>query len=70
MDRVNYWRVVLGAWVIVLLLSPVSAMSAGNLKKVIFAIPSITINMTPLWIAQEKGFFKEEGLDVKVTYIP
>jgi NitT/TauT family transport system substrate-binding protein len=69
MARVKDWRVVLGAWAFVLLLNPVSATAAENLKKVIMAIPSVTINMTPLWIAQEKGFFKEEGLDVEVKFI-
>jgi NitT/TauT family transport system substrate-binding protein len=69
MDKVKYWGVVLGVLAFVLVLSPVSAMSAENLKKMTIAIPSVTIAMSPLWIAQEKGFFKEEGLDVEVKFI-
>lgn len=33
------------------------------------AYSSITGAMLPLWVAQEKGFFKRQGLDVELTYI-
>ena len=33
------------------------------------AIPSIVIDFAPLWIARDKGFFRDERLDAEVTYI-
>ena len=33
------------------------------------AIPSIVIDFAPLWIARDKGFFREERLEVEITYI-
>ena len=33
------------------------------------AIPSIVIDFAPLWIAREKGIFREEGIDVELTFI-
>jgi NitT/TauT family transport system substrate-binding protein len=42
---------------------------AEPLKKIRIAIPSIVIDFAPLWIAREKGIFREEGIDVELTYI-
>ena len=33
------------------------------------AIPSIVIDFAPLWIARDKGIFREEGIEVEITYI-
>lgn len=46
-----------------------TAQSAEPLRKFRIAIPSVVIDFAPLWIAREKGIFKEEKLDVEVTFI-
>jgi NitT/TauT family transport system substrate-binding protein len=51
------------------LLTPGLAMGAEPLKKMRVAIPSIVIDFAPLWIARDKGLFREEGVDVEITYI-
>ena len=45
------------------------AESAEPLRKIRIAIPSIVIDFAPLWIAPEKGFFRDERLDAEITYI-
>src|SRR5262245_7157521 len=51
------------------LLVPGLTMGAEPVKKMRVAIPSIVIDFAPLWIARDKGLFKEERLDVEITYI-
>jgi hypothetical protein len=46
-----------------------TALPADSLKKVRVAFPSIVIDFAPLWIAREKGLFREEGIDAEITYI-
>jgi NitT/TauT family transport system substrate-binding protein len=43
--------------------------AAEPLKKIRIAIPSIVIDFAPLWIARDKGIFREERIDPEVTYI-
>lgn len=43
--------------------------AAEPFRKVRIAIPSIVIDFAPLWIAREKGFFRDERLDAEITYI-
>jgi NitT/TauT family transport system substrate-binding protein len=66
-------RVALAPWIAVCLtLCPlllVEGRGAEPLKKVRIAIPSIVIDFAPLWIAREKGFFRDERLDAEITYI-
>jgi NitT/TauT family transport system substrate-binding protein len=38
-------------------------------RKIRIAIPSIVIDFAPLWIAREKGFFRDERIDVEIPYI-
>src|SRR5215475_2459956 len=45
------------------------AMSAEPLKRMRVAAPSIVIDFAPLWIAREKGLFREERIEVEITYI-
>src|SRR6266568_4546294 len=52
-----------------LLCSLAQANAAEPLKKMRIAIPSIVIDFAPLWIAREKGIFREEGIDVELTFI-
>jgi len=47
---------------------PGMAVGAERLKKIRVAIPSIVIDFGPLWIAREKGFFRDERLDVEIIY--
>src|SRR5258707_12642147 len=43
--------------------------AAEPLKKMRIAIPSIVIDFAPLWIARDKGIFRDERIDAEVTYI-
>jgi NitT/TauT family transport system substrate-binding protein len=43
--------------------------AAEPLRKIRIAIPSIVIDFAPLWIARDKGFFRDERIDPEVTYI-
>ena len=36
-------------------------------RKVKMTIPVVAHSMTPVYLAQSKGFFKEEGLEVDIT---
>jgi ABC-type nitrate/sulfonate/bicarbonate transport system substrate-binding protein len=45
------------------------AQPAEPFKKVRIAIPSIVIDFAPLWIARDKGIFRDERIDPEVTYI-
>jgi ABC-type nitrate/sulfonate/bicarbonate transport system substrate-binding protein len=46
-----------------------SAQTAEPFKKIGIAIPSIVIDFAPLWIARDKGIFRDERIDPEVTYI-
>ena len=53
---------------------PVSSTTAQNtperpLEKLIIAYSSVSANMAPLWITQERGFFRKYGLDVQLVFI-
>ena len=52
-----------------LLCSLAQADAAEPLKKMRIAIPSIVIDFAPLWIARDKGFFRDERIDAEITYI-
>ena len=43
------------------------AADAPALRKVKMTIPVVAHSMTPVYLAQSKGFFKEEGLEVDIT---
>lgn len=43
--------------------------AAEPLRKIRVAIPSIVIDFAPLWIARDKGIFRDERIDPEVTYI-
>src|SRR5690242_16463284 len=45
------------------------ALAAEPLRKVRMAIPSIVIDFAPLWIAREKGIFRDERIDPEIAYI-
>jgi NitT/TauT family transport system substrate-binding protein len=38
-----------------------------TLRKVKLTVPVVALSMTPVYLAQAKNFFTEEGLDVDVT---
>jgi len=40
-----------------------------QLEKVVIAYSSVSANMAPLWITQERGFFRKYGLDVRLVFI-
>jgi len=52
-----------------LLCSLAQADAAEALRKMRIAIPSIVIDFAPLWIARDKGFFRDERLETEITYI-
>ncbi len=48
----------------VFLISPVHAQ---GLKKVKLTMPVVALSMAPIYLAQARGYFAEEGLDVEMT---
>src|SRR5262250_2981755 len=44
-------------------------LAAEPIRKNRMAIPSIVIDFAPLWIAREKGIFRDERIDPEITYI-
>jgi ABC-type nitrate/sulfonate/bicarbonate transport system substrate-binding protein len=50
-------------------LRPSVTLSQEKLEKIHIAYPTISMAMAPWWVAKEKGFFGQEGLDVDVMYI-
>jgi ABC-type nitrate/sulfonate/bicarbonate transport system substrate-binding protein len=56
--------------VIILMLSAVAHCHAAEpFKKIRIAIPSIVIDFAPLWIAREKGIFRDERIEAEIPYI-
>jgi NitT/TauT family transport system substrate-binding protein len=55
---------VLGAFFLVAFASGVEAQAP---RKVKLTIPVVALSMTPVYLAQAKGFFAEEGLEVDIT---
>lgn len=56
------------------ILFPVNSTTAQNtlerpLEKLTIAFSSVSANMAPLWITQERGFFRKYGLDVQLVFI-
>src|SRR5215470_16197800 len=45
------------------------AQSAEPLRRARIAIPSIVIDFGPVWIARDKGIFRDERIDPEITYI-
>ena len=64
----NVHRVAIIGWLLFMAL-PDIAHTAEAFKKVRIAIPSIVIDFAPLWIARDKGIFRDERIDPEVTYI-
>ena len=50
-------------------LTPKVSLSQEKIEKIRIAYPTISMAMAPWWVAKEKGFFTQEGLDVEVMYI-
>ena len=65
------------AWILGLFLSLVPCAGAGAAdgtperqpEKITIAYSSLSANMAPLWITQERGFFRKYGLDVQLVFI-
>lgn len=53
----------------VLLMNAAAALAQAPGEKIVFSIPSRSIASIDLYIAKEKGFFREEGLDVDLVQI-
>jgi NitT/TauT family transport system substrate-binding protein len=45
------------------------AFAQGALEKIVFSIPSRSIAAIDLYVAKERGFFRDEGLDVDIVQI-
>ena len=44
-----------------------SSVNAQGLKKVKLTMPVVALSMTPIYLAQARGYFTDEGLDVEAT---
>src|SRR6516164_6315277 len=65
----HYLRWVVVGFLLVGLGSHGLASAAEPMRKVRMAIPSIVIDFAPLWVAREKGIFRDERIDPEITYI-
>ena len=63
-----YLRTVLGVLVTALLIGPVSH-AAAPLTKMVVAYASISPRVAPLWVAQEFGFFKKNGIEAELVFV-
>src|SRR5437867_1863573 len=43
--------------------------AASGLRPIKIAFVAISTTTLPTWIADAKGFFKEQGLDAQITYV-
>ena len=68
-EKVNWGAAIVAGCYFFGLLASGIAIGAEPLKRMRVAIPSIVIDFAPLWIARDKGLFKEEGIEVEITYI-
>jgi NitT/TauT family transport system substrate-binding protein len=65
----NWGAAIVAVYYLICSLAPAMAIGAEPLKRMRVAIPSIVIDFAPLWIARDKGLFREEGVEVEITYI-
>lgn len=64
------WVLSLAAAINTVLILQAPALSADRpLEKINVGFSSISGNMAPLWVTQEKGFFRKHGLDVQAVLI-
>ncbi|MCI1858987.1 MAG: ABC transporter substrate-binding protein [Sporolactobacillus sp.] len=63
----NKWKGLLALLLTVALVLSGCAAGGGKAKKIVIAEPVHLIAYLPLYVAIDKGFFKEEGIDVKVV---
>ena len=74
-NRCEQWR----RWFVILVFSLIVFWPGGTrpaeyaaerpLEKITIAYSSMSGNMAPLWITQERGFFRKYGLDVQLVFI-
>ena len=71
-DGKNHVALLISLFLLTILL-PVSTAAQNTperpLEKLIIAYSSVSANMAPLWITQERGFFRKYGLDVQQVFI-
>src|ERR1044071_5463527 len=60
-------RILIGVVLAAVLIVPTG--SSGQLKKVRFSVSTIAVAELPFKLAQLKGFYREEGLDVEMILI-
>lgn len=68
-EKVSWGAVIVAGCYSFCLLASGMATGAEPLKRMRVAIPSIVIDFAPLWIARDKGLFREERVEVEITYI-
>ena len=74
MSMISQWkkvRMVVGAGFVIMLLGAwvAKAWSQQRPDKIVFSIPSRSIAAIDLYIGKERGFFRDEGLDVDIVQI-
>ncbi|MGH7783962.1 MAG: ABC transporter substrate-binding protein, partial [Candidatus Binatia bacterium] len=60
----------LGTWVSILLVSVTSLQAQTGLRKVRVSIPAANVTYLPFYAAKDKGYYREEGLDVEFILMP
>ncbi len=57
-------------WIAVVLAVNLSKESRGQSQRLTAFYTAPVVSMAPMWIAKEAGFFKKQGLDVSLVFIP
>jgi ABC-type nitrate/sulfonate/bicarbonate transport system substrate-binding protein/LysM repeat protein len=69
-SRIRQCALVMAAmFVVAVSFAPVSPAADRPLQKINVAYSSISGNVSPLWVAQDKGFFRKYGLEVQAILI-
>ena len=61
--------VLIGLFALAVSLPAVKAVSAQSLKPMVFAVSATDVSASPIFLAEELGFFKAEGIDSKIVVI-
>jgi len=48
---------------------PIQAQSKSAGGKIIIGVPTTSMSMLPVFLAQDKGFFREEGIEPQLVYV-
>jgi NitT/TauT family transport system substrate-binding protein len=66
MRHIRPARLIVGSFFALMLLGPLAPARAQQLEKVRVPLSLVTYNNLPIFLAQDRGYFREAGLDVEI----